>query len=67
MVYKYLVVIGKVYFKGTEKEHRKSVRYNDKAYFQKPHLKLLLVCTLIHKETEPIYLSKNLFILPLRW
>jgi hypothetical protein len=65
IVYEYLVVVGKVYFKGTEKEHRNSVRYNDKAYFQKPHLKLLLVCKLIHKEAEPIYLSKNLFILPL--
>jgi len=67
LVYEELVVVGKVYFKDTESEHAKSIRYDDKAYFEKPHLKLFLVCKQIHNEAEPIYLSKNLFVLPVGW
>ncbi|KAF2662473.1 hypothetical protein K491DRAFT_179653 [Lophiostoma macrostomum CBS 122681] len=67
MIYEELVVVGKVYFKGTDQEHENSVRYYDKAYFRKPSLAILRVCSLVHQEAEPIYLSKNLFVLPLGW
>jgi hypothetical protein len=67
MVYEELLFVGKVYFKGTDKEHANSARYKDKAYYQKPSLKLLRVCKQIHQEAEPVYLMKNLFVLPLGW
>ncbi|KAF2246739.1 hypothetical protein BU26DRAFT_52452 [Trematosphaeria pertusa] len=67
LVYEELLVVGKVYFKDTDQEHSHTLRYREKAYYQKPFLKILQVCKLVHCEAEPIYLSKNLFVLPLHW
>ncbi|KAF2638345.1 hypothetical protein P280DRAFT_82284 [Massarina eburnea CBS 473.64] len=67
MVYEKLLVVGKVYYGGTDFGKSYSIRYLDKAYYRKPSLKVLQVCKRVHQEAEPLYLSKNLFVLPLHW
>ncbi|KAJ4292514.1 hypothetical protein N0V90_009176 [Kalmusia sp. IMI 367209] len=67
LVYEELLVVGKVFYKDTAWERLNSIRYRDKAYYRTPSLEILRVCKAIHTEAEPIYLSKNLFVLPLGW
>ncbi|KAF2677573.1 hypothetical protein K458DRAFT_395848 [Lentithecium fluviatile CBS 122367] len=66
LVYEELLV-RKIYFKGTDDESRNSVRYKGKAFYRAPHLDILRTCKFIHTEAEPLYLSRNLFVLPLHW
>lgn len=67
LVYEELLVVGKVYFKNTNKEHVNGIRYQDKFRYRKPDLSIIRVCKQIHEEAEPLYLGKNLFVLPLGW
>ncbi|KAF1955341.1 hypothetical protein CC80DRAFT_92288 [Byssothecium circinans] len=67
LIYEELLSVGKVFFLDTDSEQCNSVRYKDKRYYGKPYLSILRVCKQTHQEAEPIYLSKNLFVLPLHW
>ncbi|KAF2450863.1 hypothetical protein P171DRAFT_147767 [Karstenula rhodostoma CBS 690.94] len=68
VVYEELLVVGKVYYKGTDhNEQASTIRYKDKEFFREPYLAILRTCKLVHDEAEKVYLSKNLFVLPLRW
>lgn len=57
MAYAEVLVICQVYF--DERRKRKS--------YQKPEVGLLRVCKQIHAEAEPLYLSNNLFHLPVNF
>ncbi|KAJ4357181.1 uncharacterized protein N0V89_001756 [Didymosphaeria variabile] len=68
LVYDELLVVGKVYYKDTGYlEAQNTVRFEDKKYFREPYLAILRTCKTVHAEAEKVYLSKNLFVLPLRW
>jgi hypothetical protein len=67
LVYEELLVVGKVFFRYEWPSRINSRRYKHEAYYRAPSLAVLRVCKLVHQEAEPIYLSKNLFVLPLHW
>lgn len=69
LIYEHVLVVGKVFFRNSVKPQciRDDPARNDQQYYEKPTLALLRVCKTIHEEAEPIYLSYNLFVLPLRW
>jgi hypothetical protein len=67
MVYEELLVVGKVFYKPTAYEIRNGSRFDGYDRFRIPELQLLRVCKQIHAEAEPVYLAKNLFVLPKDW
>ncbi|KAJ4366221.1 hypothetical protein N0V83_007857 [Neocucurbitaria cava] len=67
MIYEQFVVVGKVFYTPEEYDIENGLRCRDHQSFQKPELQLLRVCKQIHDEAESLYLSKNLFVLPIHW
>ena len=67
MVYEEVVVVGKVFYTPSEHDIWNGKRCQDHQLYRKPELQLLRVCKKIHDEAECAYLSKNLFVLPIRW
>lgn len=72
IVYKDLVVVGKVFLTRPHEEidrheHRLGKRCNDLALFRKPEFQLLRVCKQVSIEAEEVYLGCNLFVLPFDW
>lgn len=67
-VYEELLVVGKVFYKGTGYPERdNTIRFRNKQYFREPYLAILRTCKLVHDESEKVYLDKNLFVLPIQW
>lgn len=67
MIYEEVLVVGKVFFTPDKHDLENGKRCSDYKLFRKPELQLLRVCKQIQSEAEPIYASKNLFVLPLDW
>jgi hypothetical protein len=67
MIYEDVLVIGKVFYSPDEHDKKCGRRCERQYCFRKPELQLLRVCKQIHSEAEPLYLSKNLFVLPIDW
>jgi hypothetical protein len=67
MVYEYVLVVGKVFYTPTERDLQTSVRFQDLHRYEAPQVQLLRVCKQVHEEAEPVYLAKNLFVLPHTW
>ena len=67
IVYKHLVVVGKVFYTPSWLEKREGSRFMDMDEYAVPPLAILRVNKQIHSEAEPVYLSKNLFVLPQHW
>ncbi|KAF2743067.1 hypothetical protein M011DRAFT_250806 [Sporormia fimetaria CBS 119925] len=68
MIYEEVLVVGNVFFRNRygqmpPDDHR----YRDCNRIPKPELQLLRVSRQIHDEAEPVYLSKNNFLLPVGW
>ncbi|KAF2677571.1 hypothetical protein K458DRAFT_395846 [Lentithecium fluviatile CBS 122367] len=66
-VYENLLVVGKVFFTPHWVDMREGSRYKDFTKYAKPEVAILRVNNQIHDEAEPVYLEKNLFVLPLHW
>jgi hypothetical protein len=64
MVYEECLVVGKIFYTHNRDDRYIGDRYVNYKLFGKPLLALIRVCKQIHAEAEPIYLSKNLFVLP---
>lgn len=67
MTYEEVVVVGKVFYTPNYHELSNGKRCEDYERFRKPDLSLLRVCKQIHREAEAVYLSRNMFVLPVRW
>ncbi|KAF2128032.1 hypothetical protein P153DRAFT_397911 [Dothidotthia symphoricarpi CBS 119687] len=67
MVYKELMAVGKVFYTPDDYDIRNGSRFRDYDLFPKPELQLLRVCKQVHEEAESVYLSSNLFVLPIEW
>lgn len=73
MIYKELVVVGKVFLTPSNDnepyrlEYYHGGRYHHMEHFRKPELQLFRVCKQFRGEAEPLYLAKNLFVLPVDW
>ncbi|KAF2107632.1 hypothetical protein BDV96DRAFT_298624 [Lophiotrema nucula] len=67
MVYEELLVVGKVFYKCDSKESHSTAGNEGMEFYARPFLSMLCVCKSMHAEAEPIYLARNLFVLPLRW
>ncbi|KAF2273417.1 uncharacterized protein EI97DRAFT_503494 [Westerdykella ornata] len=67
MIYEEVLVVGKVFYTPTDYDLSNGERCDNYQSFKKPELQLLKVCKRIHAEAEPIYLAKNLFVLPVDW
>ncbi|KAF1831305.1 hypothetical protein BDW02DRAFT_632934 [Decorospora gaudefroyi] len=65
MIYKDLLFVGKVHF--DPERHAANGRKHYHWPFKKPQLAVLRVCKQIHDEAEPLYLSMNLFVLPVKF
>jgi hypothetical protein len=64
-IYEYFVVVGKVFYTPTELEKEEGSRFLDMDDYAVPSLTILRVNKQIHDEAERVYLSMNLFVLPL--
>ena len=68
-IYEEVLVVGKIFLR----DHNRYTHYNDPPremdmrYHRKPCLNILRVSKLVHEEAEQVYLSKNLFVLPVGW
>ncbi|KAF2114708.1 hypothetical protein BDV96DRAFT_83619 [Lophiotrema nucula] len=67
MIYEELLVVGKVFYEVEEDNVKNGKRYRGWKLFRKPEVQLLRVCKQIHEEAEPVYLSWNLFVLPVQF
>ncbi|KAF2114707.1 hypothetical protein BDV96DRAFT_83551 [Lophiotrema nucula] len=65
IIYEEVVVVGKIYYTPDQYDYHNGIRHL--GTFRKPELQFLRVCKQIHSEVEKIYLSKNLFVLPIGW
>ncbi|KAH7086547.1 hypothetical protein FB567DRAFT_528228 [Paraphoma chrysanthemicola] len=63
-VYEEVVVVGKVFFTPDQYEVCESRRFLKWREYGAPSLSILRVCKQTHHEATPIYLGKNLFVLP---
>ncbi|KAH7086027.1 hypothetical protein BKA63DRAFT_389405, partial [Paraphoma chrysanthemicola] len=63
-VYEEVVVVGKVFFTPDQYEVCESARFSKWRKYGAPSLSVLRICKQIHQEATPIYLGKNLFVLP---
>lgn len=67
MIYDECLIVGKVFYTPGRHDIRNGKRCDNYELFRKPELQLLRVCKQIHAEAEPVYLSKNLFVLPVHF
>lgn len=67
MIYEEVLVVGKVFYSPSRHDILNGKRCRGHKLFRKPELQLLRACKQIHTEAEPVYLSQNLFVLPIRW
>lgn len=67
IIYKELMVVDKVFYSPSKYDIVNGSRYGNYKLFRKPELQLLRVCKQIHVEAESVYLSKNIFTLPIEW
>jgi hypothetical protein len=65
-IYGYLVVVGKVFYKPDDDSVLSNPRFKDFRAYRKPDLSILMVSKTVHKEAEEVYLSQNLFVLPVQ-
>ena len=65
-IHGYLVVVGKVFYKPDDDSVLSNTRFNDFRAYRKPDLSILMASKAVHKEAEEVYLSQNLFILPVQ-
>ncbi|KAF2246738.1 hypothetical protein BU26DRAFT_521173 [Trematosphaeria pertusa] len=67
MIYEELVVVGKIFYTHNLHDVENGRRCHGFELFKKPKLTIFLVCKQIHTEAEKVYLTKNLFVLPVNW
>ncbi|KAF1851467.1 uncharacterized protein K460DRAFT_362209 [Cucurbitaria berberidis CBS 394.84] len=67
MIYEELVVVGKIFYAPDSYDISNNQRFHEYKLFRKPELQLFRVCKQVHEEAENLYLSKNLFVLPIGW
>lgn len=65
-IYGYLVVVGKVFYKPDDDSVLSNPRFKDFRAYRKPDLSILMVSKAVHKEAEEVFLSQNLFVLPVQ-
>jgi hypothetical protein len=65
-IYGYLVVVGKVFYKPDDDSVFSNPRFKDFRAYREPDLSILRVSKAVHKEAEEVYLSQNLFVLPVQ-
>ena len=63
-VYRYLVVVGKVFFAPEPYSVENETRFEDWEHYDRPSLRILRACKSIHDEAEAVYATENLFVLP---
>ena len=63
-IYGHLVIVGKVFHKPDDDSVLSNPRLKDFRAYRKPDLSILRVSKAVHKEAEEVYLSQNLFVLP---
>lgn len=66
-VYKYLLVVGKVFFTKLDPNIHHKARYKDHQAYRKPDLAILRVSKEVCAEAEDIYFTYNMFVLPVRF
>ena len=66
-IYKSLVVVGKVSYTPDWYELENSARFKDLDTTPVPSLTILRVSKVVHEEAEDVYLTQNIFVLPLCW
>jgi len=64
IVYKELVVVGKVFYTPDDYAVKTEKRFKDWKSYRAPQLAILRTCIKVHEEAEEVYLGKNLFVLP---
>jgi hypothetical protein len=64
MVYKELVVVGKVFYTPDDYAVMNEKRFKHWESYRTPSLDILRTCKQVHNEAEEVYLGKNLFVLP---
>jgi hypothetical protein len=64
-IYEQLVVVGKIFYTPSQLEKQEGSRFLEMDDYAAPELTMLRVNKQIYDEAEPVYLSKNLFVLPL--
>jgi hypothetical protein len=67
MIYEELLVVGKVFYTPDSYDVWNGERCRRHELFRKPELQLLRLCKQIHYEAEPVYLAKNLFVMPIEF
>ncbi|XTI92732.1 hypothetical protein V2W45_1208849, partial [Cenococcum geophilum] len=65
VIYEMVLVISKIFLTLGSGWHS-SARFKERNLHHGP-AQPLRVCKLWHKVIEPVYLSKNIFVLPLEW
>ncbi|KAF2714020.1 hypothetical protein K504DRAFT_462464 [Pleomassaria siparia CBS 279.74] len=66
-IYEEVLVVGKIFYTPNDYDIWNGNRCRGHKLFRKPELQLLRVSKQIHAEAEPVYLSRNLFVLPIKW
>ena len=64
MVYKELVIVGKIFYTPDAYAVQNEKRFEDWKSYRTPELAILRTCKQVHDEAEEVYLGKNLFVLP---
>lgn len=64
-VYRQLEVVGKIFYTPDWYEIQEGVRFKERDTTPPPSLSILRVSKTIHKETEDVYMSQNVFVLSL--
>jgi hypothetical protein len=67
IIYEEVLVVGKVFYTPNEYDVWNGKRCRGHKLYHKPQLQLFRVSKQIQAEAEQIYLSKNLFVLPINW
>jgi hypothetical protein len=63
-VYEEVLVVGKIFYTPDSWDTSRGVRFAHWQDYATPSFSILRVSKQIHAEAEPVYLSKNLFVLP---
>jgi hypothetical protein len=64
-IYEEALVVGKIFYTPSAFDSQREARLKDWRQYHTPSVQLLRVCKRIHEEAEKVYLSQNLFVLPI--
>jgi hypothetical protein len=66
VIYEMVLAISRIFFTLGSGGWYSSARFKERDLYHEP-AQPLRACKLWHKVIEPVYLSKNIFVLPLEW